>query len=62
MDDKIVFETFQEIGSYEINNMTRDEPTCFNGYVRVKKYKVTIEEVHEPIDIIARRVQKLWDE
>jgi len=59
---KKTFETFQDIGTFEIGNLTQDNPSCFNGFVSVKKYKVTIEEIKEPKEIIAARLQKLWDE
>ena len=62
MKDKIVFETFRELGPYEVMNMVLDSPSCVNGEVRVKKYKVTIEEIEEPDSVIAERVKKLWDE
>lgn len=55
------FETFRDFGDYEIQGMTQGEPTSFNGYVRIRKYKVTIEEVHEPIEVLQQRLQKLWD-
>jgi|SRR5688572_1059733 len=60
--DKIEFETFRQIGSWEIGNLERKEPTSFNGSVNFKKYKVTIEEVIEPNEVYAKRIQKLWDE
>jgi len=46
---------------YEVREMKMDEPSCFNGNVRVRKYKVTIEEIKEPDEVIAERVQKMWD-
>lgn len=58
----MVFETFLQIGSYEIGNMKRDDPSCFNGNVSVKRYRVTIEEIEDPDDVIRARLQKLWDE
>ena len=54
------FETFKEFGSYEVGNMTVENPTCFNGMVRVKKYKVTIEEIAEPIEVIHKRLKQMW--
>ena len=59
---KIEFETFKEVmQAYYIESLTQKEPSCFNGMIRVKKYKVTIEEVDEPIEVIHERIQKLWD-
>ena len=55
------FETFRNIGSYEIGNMTHKEPSSFNGEVRIKKYKVTIEESIEPQEVYEQRIQDLWD-
>jgi hypothetical protein len=57
----ISFETFKKIGTYEISNIKKDEPSCFNSIISIKKYKITIEEVEEPKEILAERIQKLWD-
>ena len=56
------FETFKEITDYTRNQLITDEPTCFNGMVRVRKYKVTVEVIEEPIEVIQARIQKMWDE
>jgi hypothetical protein len=55
------FETFRSIGSYEISNLTNDKPTSFNGDVRIKKYRITIEEVIEAQEVYENRIQELWD-
>jgi len=56
------FETFRIVGDYAMRDMTQSEPSCFNGEVKIRKYKVTIEEVNEPIEVLQQRLQKLWDE
>lgn len=56
------FETFRIIGDYQIRDLTSNEPSCFNGDVKIRKYKITIEEVEEPIEVLQQRLQKLWDE
>ena len=61
-DSIISFDTFRKIGSYEQDNMKSKEPSCFNGLVNIRKYKVTIELIEESNDILAERLQKLWDE
>lgn len=58
----ISFETFRRIGSYEQSNLLSKEPSCFNGNVNIRKYKITIEPVEESNEILAERLQKLWDE
>ena len=57
----VSFETFRDIGPYEIGNLTREEPSCFNCIVSVRKYRVTIEPVTEPAEVICARLQHLWE-
>lgn len=38
------------------------EPTSFNGIVRVRRYRVTIEVIDEPVEVIHARITKLWRE
>lgn len=59
--DKTVIETFREVGSWELGNLKQSEPSCFNGCVRVVKYRVTVERVEEPDDVVRARIQALWD-
>lgn len=51
-----VIETFN---SY-ISVHESKEPSCFNGIVNVRKYRVTVELVDEPNEVIIERIQKLW--
>lgn len=62
MSNKVEIETFRKLGSYEAGRLTVDTPTCYNGMVRVKKYRITIEEIDEPIKVVQGRLQKLFDE
>lgn len=61
-DITICFETFKKFGDYEQHSLTKKEPSCFNGNVNFRKYKVTIEPIEEPNEVLAERLQKLWDE
>jgi hypothetical protein len=58
----IEFETFRRISSYEVSNLTFNEPSSFNGDVKIIKYKVRVEQVEEPKEVYQERLQKLWDE
>lgn len=58
----IIFETFRDIGSYEVVNLSDLNPSCFNNWMRVRKYKITIELIEEPIEIIQERIKKIWRE
>lgn len=59
---RLVFETFRTIGRYEQSNLTRTEPSCFNQSVEIKKYRVTVEEIDEPKEVLEARLRKLWSE
>lgn len=43
------------------NLIIQEGPSCFNGRARVEKYKITVEKVEEPIEVIHERLQFLWD-
>lgn len=58
----LVFETFRDIGIYERANLEWVNPVCINQDVRVRKYRVTVEPVEEPIEALHARLQTLWDE
>jgi len=55
-------ETFRNIGSYDLNQLRQYDISCFNGIVRVVKYRVTVEKIEEPKEVYTERLQKLWDE
>ena len=57
----ITFETFRRIGAWEMNSLTNPAPGCFNGEVSIRKHRVTVEIVEEPIETLQQRVQDLWD-
>jgi len=57
-----VIETFRNPSSYWLRQLEQDEPSAFNGIVEVRKYRVTVELIDEPDDVIRDRIQKLWDE
>jgi hypothetical protein len=57
---KTEFETFRKIGDYEKWTLWDGEPSCFNGSVSIKKYKVTIELIEESPEVYIGRLQSLW--
>lgn len=56
------FETFTVPG-YWLGQMQqgKNEPSCFNGVVHVRRYRITAEVIDEPQAVIAARIQALWD-
>ncbi len=56
------FETFLYPFGYFLNEIKKSFPSSFNGNVQVYKYRITAELVDEPKEVIAARLQELWDE
>jgi len=61
----IVVETFRGPDNYILDQLAGErwqEPDCFNGIVRVERYRVTVEKIEEPKEVLRERLQKLWRE
>ena len=56
-----VIETFRRLGDYETHQYKQDTPSVGNGEVRVRRYRMTLEKVDEPLDVLIERLQRLWD-
>lgn len=57
-----IVETFNPPGSYILGELERaNKPSCFNSVIRIAKYKITVEKIEEPIEILQARLQELWD-
>lgn len=56
----MVIETFIPPATW-VRQMNRDEPSCFNGTVSIHRYRVTAERIDEPVEVLAARLQDLWD-
>lgn len=50
-----VFETFSKPNNITIST----EPSATNS-IRIRKYRVTVEEVQEPIEVLQERLLWLW--
>ena len=59
---KTEFETFRPVDNYAQLHLLQEEPSVFNGMVRVKKYKITIEEIDDADGVIIDRIIKLKSE
>jgi hypothetical protein len=55
-----VVETFQKPHATDMREQT--EPSCFNGFVRIRRYRITVELIEEPIEVLRERLLKLWRE
>ena len=57
----ISFETFRKLSDYDISNIKKDEPSSLNGNIEFRKYKVTVEDIEEPFEVLSERLQLMWD-
>lgn len=56
---KIEIETYRDITSgYNLDNLIKSEPSAVN-FLSYRKYKITIEEIHEPKDVLINRLKSL---
>ena len=59
--EKQTIETFHKPGTREIASLKCESADCGNGNVSIRRYKITFEEIPEPKDVLAKRLQSLWD-
>lgn len=52
-----VIETYREPRQHDLE---QTEPSAFNGEVRIRRYRVTVELIEEPIDVLRDRLRQLW--
>jgi hypothetical protein len=63
LDKKVEMEIF----TTRVSNMLRNfdyliKPDCFNGIVSIHKYRITVELIEEPIEVLKERLEKLYSE
>lgn len=61
-ESDISFETFKSFGAWERGHLEQKNPSCFNGFVNFRKRRVTVELIEESTEVLAERLQKMWDE
>jgi hypothetical protein len=59
---KIEIETFKNPEGYALNQLKREEISCFNGEVNVEKYHITSVKIEESKEVYQKRLQELWEE
>jgi hypothetical protein len=57
----IVIETFRPVDYYYQCQLEQKHPSVGNDHVRVRRYRITVEEIEESPEVLGRRVQDLWD-
>lgn len=59
---KIEFETYRNLeNSYTLNQLRKEEPSNIN-FLEYRKYKITIELVDEPKEVLIKRLEDLRKE
>jgi len=56
-----VLETFHRVGDWDLNRLTENGHSIFNGVVSLRRYRITVEEIVEPKEVLTARLQDLWD-
>ena len=59
---KIEFETYRNLeNSYTLNQLRKEEPSNIN-FLEYRKYKITVELVDEPKEVLIKRLEDLRKE
>jgi len=58
-DETIQFETIGRPTQHQIEGLMRSGATVLNRQVRVERYRVTIERIEEPKEVIKQRLEDL---
>jgi len=59
--EKLEFETFRALNtSYLVGQLKKENPSNVN-FLEYRKYKVTIEEIEEPKEVLIERLNTLLD-
>lgn len=57
----LVIETFwNPTASLESTSRIHDAPFCINETVGIFKFKITVEQVDEPAEVLQERLRDLW--
>lgn len=60
--EKIEFETFRNLeNSYTLSQLKKDKPSNIN-FLEYRKFKVTVELVDEPKEVLIKRLEELRKE
>lgn len=60
-----VIETFTKPDNWHTSSLlcaSAQQPSCFNGLVSIRRYRVTLEEIEESREVLIERLAKLWQE
>lgn len=61
MNKITVIETYKNLHTYDLERFKQAQVSCFNGEVSYRRYKVTIELIEEPVEVLKQRLQALWE-
>lgn len=55
-------ETYRDPRGYWLNELGLQfsKPSCINGNILIRRYRVTVIEIEEPKGILIERLRKLW--
>lgn len=53
-----ILETFRN-PSHVLSSQRQDNPSCYNGFVCVERYRITVELIEEPQEALKARLQDL---
>lgn len=52
--------TYGEPSDHQLSRMCHEAPYCFNGWVGVRRWRITVEPISEPHHVLCARLEMLW--
>ncbi len=57
---QFVTETYSD-PTWNLKHYESSDPNVFNGKVAIRRYRVTVELVEEPLEVLQARLKDLWE-
>jgi hypothetical protein len=59
--ERVVFETYRRPSAFSLDHFRQAVPGCANGEVSVRRWRVTVEPIEEPVEVLYARLLDLWE-
>jgi hypothetical protein len=59
--DLVMFETYHRPSKHVLDQLRQELPSCCSGEVSVRRWRVTVEMIEEPVEVLYARMLDLWE-
>lgn len=55
----VTIETYRD-PMHDLRDIRQTEPSAWNGDIRIRRYRITVELIDEPVEVLRDRLRALW--